>query len=201
MKRFVLYNYPYKSPSLFFNNVTGKSRNISVYKTVECSYNGLKPVKKKIKYEVPKSIKLRDVVNLHNHTGMRDVDQIQSMVKFIKSGCHVVSYLNYPNIKLVKTIDQKWVLFDGHHSMIAYMASGKEFLGEVPFIAVYNMGKEYAEPQEISAFFGAHAKKVMKKEWTELVINWQAPENEQLCPRIQNNMGELYDALKTKWNY
>jgi hypothetical protein len=47
-------------------------------------------------------------------------------------------------------------------------------------------------------FFGSHANKIRNREWRSYVINWQAPINEQLCPRIQKNMGELYDALASK---
>ena len=43
------------------------------------------------------------------------------MVKEIKSGNDILSPSGLPNIKLVKTEQSEWILFDGHHSLLSYM--------------------------------------------------------------------------------
>ncbi|MBU1913742.1 MAG: hypothetical protein KJ563_00905, partial [Candidatus Thermoplasmatota archaeon] len=58
--------------------------------------------------------------------------------------------------------------------------------------------KESVADDDIAVFFGCHADKVRGKDWRNYVINWQAPRNKQLCPRIQKDMGELYNALSAK---
>jgi hypothetical protein len=49
------------------------------------------------------------------------------MAEAIKSGKHILSR-GIPNIKLVKTGDGQLLLFDGHHSMLAYISTGKAYL-------------------------------------------------------------------------
>ena len=52
------------------------------------------------------------------------MDQIRTMVKQIKSGKEILSPRGLPNIKLVKTKQSEWILFDGHHSLLSYMIAG-----------------------------------------------------------------------------
>ncbi|MFW6120933.1 MAG: hypothetical protein ACOC80_08555, partial [Petrotogales bacterium] len=92
----------------------------------------------------------------------------------------------------------QWLLFDGHHSMLAYMHAGKKYLHEVAHLTVENEGVKNVADDDIAVFFGPHANKIRGKDWRSYIINWQAPRNKQLCPRIHKNMGELYDALSAK---
>jgi len=144
-----------------------------------------------------KHIPLREIINLHNHDGIKSLAQIRSMARQISSGRHVLSHTGLPNIRLVMGRDGSWILFDGHHSMLAYMLSGRKYLHEVPHVIVENMGKRHVTSREISVFFGQHAGRLLG-EWKKYVINWQAPAREQLCRRIQKNMGELLDSLNLK---
>lgn len=149
---------------------------------------------KKIKNCVP----LKEVINLHNVDGIRDIGQVKVMVKKIKSGKDIFNTDGLPNIKLVKTKDEKWVLFDGHHSMLAYMLSGKKYLSEIPHLVVEDEKNEFVTDKEIFVFFGDHSSKLKDKNWRNFVINWQAPKERQLQKRIQKNMGELLDVLMIK---
>jgi len=153
---------------------------------------------KNMQYNVAEHFPLYNVLNIHNDSGIKDLFQIRSMVTKIQSGGDIFSPEGLPNIKLVRINKNQWLLFDGHHSMLAYMHAGKKYLHEVAHLTVENEDTGSVLSNEISVFFGSHANKIRNREWRRYVINWQAPINEQLCSRIQKNMGELYDALAYK---
>jgi hypothetical protein len=153
---------------------------------------------KNIQYHVAEHFPLQNVLNIHNDSGIKDLFQIRYMVTKIQSGEDIFTSEGLPNIKLVRVDKNHWLLFDGHHSMLAYMHAGKKYLHEVAHFTVENEDTDSVSSNEISVFFGSHANKIRNREWKSYVINWQAPINEQLCSRIQKNMGELYDALASK---
>ena len=140
--------------------------------------------------EVKKLLLLREVINLHNINGIKNMNQIRTMVKQIKNGKDILSPCGLPNIKLVKTKHSEWILFDGHHSLLSYMIAGRKYLHEVPHFVVENRSG-YINDKEILIFFGLHSSKFHDSNWRNYVINWQAPREKQLCKREQNNMGEL----------
>jgi len=140
--------------------------------------------------EVKKPVLLREIINLHNINGIKNVNQISTMVKQIKNGKDILSPRGLPNIKLVKTKQSEWILFDGHHSLLSYMIAGRKYLHEVPHFVVENRSG-YINDKEILLFFGLHSSKFHDSNWRNYVINWQAPREKQLCKREQNNMGEL----------
>lgn len=143
-------------------------------------------------------IELQNVLNIHNDSGIKNLTQIESMVRKIQSGEYTISVEGIPNVKLVKVNHNQLLLFDGHHSMLAYMHAGKKYLHEVTHLTVENEGVRNVAYDDIAVFFGPHANRIRGKDWRSYVINWQAPQNKQLCPRIQKNMGELYDALSIR---
>jgi len=145
--------------------------------------------------EVKKPVLLREVINLHNINGIKSVNQISTMVKKIKNGKDILSPRGLPNIKLVKTKQSEWILFDGHHSLLSYMIAGRKYLHEVPHFVVEN-SSGYVNDKEILIFFGLHSSKLHDSNWRNYVINWQAPRDKQLCIRKQNNMGDLIDSTK-----
>ncbi len=145
--------------------------------------------------EVKKPVLLREVINLHDSNGIKSVSQIRTMVKKIKNGKDILSPRGLPNIKLVKTKQSEWILFDGHHSLLSYMIAGRKYLHEVPHFVVEN-SSGYVNDKEILIFFGLHSSKLHDSNWRNYVINWQAPRGNQLCKREQNNMGELIDSTK-----
>jgi len=174
----------------FYSFNVDHDRDVSIYDSVESFKKKANPLFVNKKCTM---IPLKGIINLHNNDGIQSLDRIKSMIKDIKAGKEIFSSDGFPNIKLVKTEDNKWILFDGHHTLLAYMAIGKEFLHEVPHIIVKNQDKEHANSKEISIFFGEHADKI--KDWKNNVINWQASKEKQVCKRIQNNMGELLDSI------
>jgi hypothetical protein len=115
------------------------------------------------------------------------------MVKEIKSGNDPLSPSGLPNIKLVKSEQLEWILFDGHHSLLSYMIAKRTNLHEIPHLVVENENG-HVNNREILVFFGVHSKKLNDSNWRKYVINWQAPKERQLCKREQNNMGELLDS-------
>ena len=177
-------------------------KNMTIYGTVDFFRKKIFSKTKKTNGETEKSseqVLLRKIINLHNDNGIKDISQITSMINQIKSGKNILSDLGLPNIKLVRISSKEWVLFDGHHSMLAYMALGRNYLSEIPHLIIQNKNG-CVKDSEILAFFGVHSKKLKALNWKKYAINWQQPEEKQLCKRIQENMGELFDSIKSKFN-
>ena len=137
------------------------------------------------------TILLKNIINLHNDTGIQSVERIKSMIKSIKEGKEVISSEGIPNVKLVVSKDKGYVLFDGHHTMLAYMYCSKEYLHEIPHIIVEDE-QGFTKNEEMKVFFGEHSKNA---DWKINTINWQASKEEQLCKRIHKNMGEVMHSI------
>ncbi|MFC1585172.1 hypothetical protein ACFL5V_06480 [Fibrobacterota bacterium] len=113
----------------------------------------------------------------------------------LKTGRELLNSDNIPNVRLAKDGSGRWVLFDGHHSLLAYLFTGKKNLHDIPHMIIVNEKTGHVSDEEIGAFFGEHAAGFANGEWFEHVINWQAPKSRQLRQRKQKNMGELYGAM------
>jgi hypothetical protein len=74
------------------------------------------------------------------------------------------------------------------------MIAGRTYLHDIPHIVVEDENG-HVDNKEILVFFGMHSKKLIDSNWRNYVINWQAPNERQLCKREQNNMGELFDSI------
>ena len=195
--RLVKLIYPVKSKEGNLTRISSlkvllRNRSSTIYNAMAQfeKENGSK-LTEKIK-KVKKPVLLRGVINLHNINGIKNLNQIKTMVKQIKNGKDILSPRGLPNIKLVKTKQSEWILFDGHHSLLSYMIAGRKYLHEVPHFVVEN-SSGYVNDKEILIFFGLHSSKLHDSNWRNYVINWQAPREKQLCKREQNNMGELID--------
>ena len=168
-----------------------------IYKAVNFFEKSIFSAKIKLKIEkMGKKIPLRQIINLHNKDGIKDIPQIKRMIQQIKSEKDILHPSRLPNIKLVQTKENELVLFDGHHTILAYMSAGRKYLHELPHLIVLNE-KEYITDKEILVFFGQHSSKLKEKNWRDYVINWQMPINKQLCKRDQKNIGELFDSIKS----
>ncbi len=179
---------------MFTNSVTFSHGNTNAYMAVE-KFNRAAVIEDAfVTREVNVRINLRDIINLHNCDGIKDISQIEQMKKKIDSGRHILQKDKIPNIKLVRAKTGEIILFDGHHSMLAYMSNGKTHLDEIPYLFVSRTNGVISN-EDILAFFGNHSYKIIPDEWKKHVVNWQAAQAYQLCLRIQNNMGELYDTI------
>ncbi|NVM38621.1 MAG: hypothetical protein HWN81_23740 [Candidatus Lokiarchaeota archaeon] len=167
--------YPYKSKDGNLTRISSlkvllRNKNITIYDTVEQFEKDLgSKIKETIK-EVKKLVILREIVNLHNINGIKSMNQIRTMVKQIKSGKNILSPRGLPNIKLVKTKQSEWILFDGHHSLLSYMIAGRTYLHEVPHFVIKNENG-YVNDKEILIFFGIHSKILNDSDWRKYVIN------------------------------
>ncbi len=180
----------------FVYKIPSAKKNMTIYDTVDFFEKKIFPKTKKTKEQkTAEQVLLRKIINLHNNNGIKNIPQITSMINQIKSGKNILSDSGLPNIKLVKTRNKEWVLFDGHHSMLAYMALGRKYLSEIPYLIIQNK-TGCVKDKEILAFFGVHSKKLRDLDWRDYVINWQQPEEKQLCRRVQENMGELFDSCQ-----
>ena len=196
MKKIIKLSYPIK-PSEFVHTYSEKILDIkNPYRVVNFFEKSIFSDKIKLKIEkIGKKIPLRRIINLHNKDGIKDIQQINCMIQQIESEKDILHPSKLPNIKLVKTKKNKFVLFDGHHSILAYMSAGRKYLHEIPYIIILNE-KGYVTDKEILVFFGQHSSKLNGKDWRNYVINWQMPINKQLCKRVQKNIGELFDSTK-----
>jgi len=179
------------------------SRGIStIYDTVSWfEKNALPKFKKGIKRKkLEKSVVLKYIFNIHNDDGIRDLAQLKRMGQDIKTGRHIFPR-EIPNIKLVKTMDSQLLLFDGHHSMLAYMAAGRIYLEEIPHMIIMDKEKRYVDDKDILVFYGGHAKDIGDCNWKKKVINWQAAKEKQLCKRVQKNMGQLFCAVQKRMDF
>jgi hypothetical protein len=170
--------------------------NMTIYDIVDYFEQNIFLIIKMTEEQIKTKVQLRDIINLHNNTGIKDISQIKSMITKIKSKKDILHQSKLPNIKLVKTKDNDRVLFDGHHSMLAYMSLDLKYLYEIPHLIVENE-HGYVLDKDILIFFGPHAVELTVSTWRDYVLNWQAPKEKQLCKRIQNNMGELFDSLRS----
>jgi hypothetical protein len=195
-------SYPYKSKDGNLTCVSSlkvylNNKSSTIYDTVNQFENEIGSKMKKTIKEIKKLVLAREIINLHNSNGIKSLDQIRTMVKQIKSGKEILSSSGLPNIKLVKTKYSEWILFDGHHSLLSYMYTGRIYLHEVPYIIVENENGHVNE-KEILVFFGIHSKILNESDWRKFVIDWQAPKEGQLCKREQKNMGELFNSILKK---
>jgi hypothetical protein len=177
-----------------------KDKGNTIYDTVDHFEKELgSKIKERIE-EAKELVLLREIINLHNINGIKSMNQIRKMVKEIKSGNDLLSPSGLPNIKLVKTEQSEWILFDGHHSLLSYMIAGRTYLHEVPHLVIEDENG-HVNDKEILIFFGMHSKKLSGSNWRKYVINWQAPKERQLCKREQNNMGELLDSINMFYKF
>ena len=200
--RLVKLIHPYKSKDGNLTCVSSlrvhpKNKSKTIYDTVDQFEKELgSKIKKTIK-EAKELVSLREIINLHNINGIKSMNQIRTMVKEIKSGKDILSPSGLPNIKLVKTEQSEWILFDGHHSLLSYMIAGRIYLHEVPHLVIEDENGHVMD-KEILIFFGTHSKRLTDSKWRKFVINWQEPKERQLCKREQNNMGELLDSMRAQ---
>jgi len=203
--RLVKLIHPYKSKDGNLTCVSSlrvhlKNKSKTIYDTVDQFEKELgSKIKKTIK-EVKELVSLREIINLHNINGIKSMNQIRTMVKEIKSGKDILSLSGLPNIRLVKTGQSEWILFDGHHSLLSYMIAGRTYLHEVSHLVIENENG-HVNDKEILIFFGTHSKKLNDSNWRKYVINWQAPKERQLCKREQNNMGDLLDSINVLYKF
>lgn len=187
-------SFPLKSPDSV-NTLSGTIPALDVYQAVSLFEKNIFSDKINLKTEkISKKILLREIISLHNKDGIKEVQQIKSMIQQIKSGEEVLHPSKLPNIKLVQTEEDELVLFDGHHTILAYMYARRKYLHELPHLIVVNE-EGFVTDKEVLVFFGQHSSKLSGSDWRDYVINWQMPIEKQFCKRVEKNIGELFDSL------
>lgn len=187
-KKFFLYS---KSRVPLINKAT------TIYETVQAYEKSVfHRIKPQIRSVSKRRVSISSLINIHDEDGIKNIDQIKNFISTIKSGNHIVESSGLPNIKLARLRGNNFLVFDGHHSLLAYMASGKTFIDEIPHLMVSG-NRGYLKNTEILVFWGHHARDIPVKKWKNFVINWQNPEK-QITIRTRRNMGELFDAVKVK---
>ena len=186
----------YIPPNAFEVIIEDDKDDLTIYECVDHLAMVYNKKKKLCQQTETTNVPLDQIINLHNCNGIQDLSRIRSMLSDLKNGKELFMENGLPNTKLVIAKDGKHVLFDGHHTLIAYMLAGRKQLQEVPHIIIKNIKSGCVVDKEILTFFGENATKLYQKDWREYVINWQASEEHQLCHRVQKNMGELSQLIR-----
>ncbi|MFP3952864.1 MAG: hypothetical protein ACOC88_02255 [Candidatus Bipolaricaulota bacterium] len=145
--------------------------------------------------ETEREFPLEDLTNLHNCSGIASIDRIRGMAKKVGAGEEIFMEGGLPNAKLAKTNRDEIVLFDGHHSVLAYMTAGRTFLSEIPHILVLSGDETGVSDPEVHAFYGELGRNLSGGDWRGYVINWQGGDGGRLEARQQRNMGELLESV------
>lgn len=138
---------------------------------------------------------LKSLINLHNTNGIQSVSRIKEMSKKISCGEDILEPDGFPNIKLIRVSNDEILVFDGHHTVLAYLLAGRNVLEQTPYLFVEDDNHSSVAAHECKAFYGNHADSVHDDEWIRTTINWQAPKQKQLNPREQKTIGELLNSL------
>lgn len=151
--------------------------------------------------EIRNPLRLEGIVNLHDEDEILARDSLEEMLEKIRAGKEIIMDDGLPNVKVTETSKGETVLFDGHHTTLAYMLAGREYLPEIPHLKVLNPVRSGFSDRKIHVFFGEHSQKLTDKNWRDYVISWNKPEEEQLKPRLRDDMGELCQAVRSVKNY
>lgn len=175
--------------------ITDKQKNLTMYDCIKFLTKEYYNKRKLCRFYMVPRLFLTKIINLHNTDGIQDLSRIRFLLSVLKNGKELFMENGLPNIKLVITKLGEYVVFDGHHTLIAYMIAGRTLLSQVPHIIVNNSKSGFVTDEEIHVFFGEHASRLQHTDWRKYVLNWQAPKESQLCLRVQRNMGELFQSL------
>lgn len=139
--------------------------------------------------ELPR-VRLVDIINIHNIEGI-GVGKVNTLSTHIRSGKQVFKDKSgIPNIRIARSHGQL-VLFDGHHTLLAYMDNGAQHLNDIPYLLI-----EPLDEKEVLTFSGIHSSQLNDGGWKTRVIDWKTPNEEKIYPRAQKNIGDLFRALK-----
>ncbi|PLX27889.1 hypothetical protein C0583_01470 [Candidatus Parcubacteria bacterium] len=147
------------------------------------------------KDKVQKRVRLSTIMNIHDKSGLKDRSKISRMRKSIEDGRHTLARSGMPNIKILKLSSKELFLFDGHHSLLAYMSAGKRYLHQIPYLIIEEKDEQKILDNNFQRFFGEHLKWKRREKWQNYTINWNARGKKKLEERRQRNMGELFDVL------
>ncbi len=141
------------------------------------------------------------IINLHNATEIRQRStSVSEMQEKIESGKHILMPDGLPNVKVVKSRKGRWVCFDGHHSLLAYMLARMNYLQEVPHLVITDASGNGLSDEEIHTFFGDYANYLGSQDWRNYTISWTKPPDQRLEKRKQKDMSELLSALSKIWS-
>ncbi len=194
LKRLVEYSYPLSDSQAKLYRKIVEQDSLSPYVTIDELRENLESLENAQTEQVSNPVSLEDIVTIHNFTGMRDFKQTETMIAKINRGDHVLSSDGLPNIKIVIAPNGKKLIFDGHHTILAYLFAGKKFLHQTPHILLSNQNKPLS-PEEISFFFPEDKRSLVVEDWHKYTVNWQK-DTDKIELREIETVGELFRKAK-----
>lgn len=143
------------------------------------------------------AIALGEMIPLHNLSGIRDTDQVLTMIDKISVGKHILESDGLPNVKIAKAKSNRHVIFDGHHSLLAYYSLGKNSLKDIPHIVVTGAGSSELPDEQITFFFPEKNRSDLLTTWPNYVVNWQN-KNNLVENRQVKNFAELFTEFSKR---
>ena len=153
------------------------------------------------KNRVQNRIKIIELLKINDITVIKNIRLIKRMLVSFRDGRHALTTSGMPNVKILKTKNNKLYLFDGHHSVLAYMAAGNRYLHQLPYMQIENKDEKRILDDNLRNFFGEHLKWKRRDGWQNYTINWQARGRKKLQVREQKNMGELFNVIQRQYNF
>ncbi len=135
---------------------------------------------------------LEEIIPIHNPDGIKEINQISKMVnQILHQRKAIFEPDGAPNLKLVVVPGNRLILFDGHHSILAYILSGKKTLADTAHLIISANDGGPITPEEISYFFPENTRGEIIKDWDKYVVNWQAKGSNKIAQRSVESVGDL----------
>ena len=196
-RRLITYSLPAESPNQarIYRTITEQD-SPSPYETIDFLLENIESLDDLKIEQVNDPEPIGEVLTIHNATGMRDIAQMQTMIEKVKRGDHVFNSNSLPNVKIVLAPDKRYLMFDGHHTALAYLLAGKKFLHEMPHIVISNQNQPLSA-EEISYFFPEDKRELVQEDWLKYTVNWQNPDEKIELRQIQT-IGDLLKAIRER---
>ena len=144
------------------------------------------------------NFEIGNILPIHNLSGIRDFNQIQQMRDKIKEGEEIFEKNFFPNIKLILTPNEKLLLFDGTHSLLAYFLAGRKLLKDIPYLVITSENFGPVTVDELAYFFPEEDRGKVTQDFEKYVVNWQVEKGKHLELREVNSIAELASQFRER---
>lgn len=138
---------------------------------------------------------MEQLTTLHNDTGLSTLKTVQEMTEKLSRQIPIVNLATgLPNVHILAVWPGKYVIVNGHHTILAYQQMAQADWSKIPYVIVEDKEQTYFNPQELMCAFNQLASQIKPEDWQQYSINWRVGQG-ILEPRRQKNMAELFTAV------